>query len=137
LLDEELRELERALIANPRDATLALRYLQALRRAGRVSPDALDVETPGNPGLAPGDLVLIARRSRPRPSFEWLPEMDALVGTTGVVLRLHRDGLGALLEGPSLREPRFPGDPGVGRSLGFASVLSIGGAAPRGGRRSP
>jgi hypothetical protein len=137
LLDEALRELERALLANPRDRAASLRYVQALRRAGLVAPDAAPgtLEPAPNPGIAAGDLVLVARRAWPRPAFEWLEAMDALIGSAWLVTRLERDGLGALLEGPSLREARFPGDPIVGRSFGFASLRRL--AGPPAERRSP
>jgi hypothetical protein len=128
--DPGLRDLERALRASPFDEALSLRYLQELRRAGRVAPDAPEgvFEPVPNPGIRAGDLVLVTRRSRPRVDFAWLPEMDALLGRVFRVKRATepasvaaRDGLSCFLEGPSLVDA-----PGVvGRSVGFASVVRL------------
>ena len=126
MLDETLRDLERALRESPRDRSLSARYLQALRRAGRIAPDALDqVEAVPNPGIRKGDLVLVARRSRPRAAFAWLEAMDARLGEVARVERLERDGLGVFLDGEPPVLPRWPGDPAVGRSFGFGSVLPL------------
>jgi len=127
VLDAELRDLERTLRASPRDRALSRRFLQALRRAGHVSepPASEQLEPLPNPGFAKGDLALVVRRARPRPAFEWLAEMDALVGEVAPVARLERDGLGAVLEGPSVLEERWGGDPVVGRSFGFASLWKL------------
>lgn len=127
VLDAELRELERALRESPRDSALARRLIAALRRAGHVGDPPPDdaAEPVPNPGFVKGDLALVVRRARPRAAFAWLPEMDGLVGELLPVLRLERDGLGAVLEGPSAREARWEGDPVVGRSVGFASLWRL------------
>jgi hypothetical protein len=127
VLDAELRELERALRESPRDSALARRFLAALRRAGHVGDPPPDdaVEPLKNPGFEKGDLAFVVRRARPRAAFTWLPEMDSLVGELVPISRLERDGLGAVLEGPSLRESRWEGDPPVGRSFGFASLWRL------------
>ena len=120
MLDTELRELERALRANPRDSALARRFLQALRRAGHVSLGPLgpliETEPLANPGFAAGDLALVVRRAWPREAFQWLPEMEELLGVVAPVVRVHRDGLGAVLE----VTPR--------RSFGFASLWRLDGS---------
>lgn len=125
MFDSELRELERALQASPGDRALAQRFLQALRRAGHIAEPSSGLEVAPNPGLATDDLALVIRPSRPRAAFEWLPEMDALVGEVASVVRLERDGLGAVLAVPRVRPERWPGDPFVGRSFGFASLRPI------------
>ena len=129
LLDAECRELERAVRESPHDRTLSRRYLQALDRAGLVAPPAPDgvLEAAANPGLAVGALVLVARRARPRETFVWLPEMDASLGEVARIERLSRDGLTAVLEGERAKPARFPGDPRVGRTFGFASLIALGG----------
>ncbi len=129
MLDADLRELERALRASPRDRVLAQRLLQALLRAGHLPPERpgplVEPEPTPNPGFAPGDLALVARRARPREAFRWLSEMDERLGEVGTVLRLHRDGLGAVLDVPPARAPRWEGDGAPGRSFGFASLYRI------------
>jgi hypothetical protein len=134
--DAELRDLERAVRASPGDEALSRRWLQELLRAGAVAPDAAPdvVEPVPNPGIAPGDLVLVARRSRPRAAFAWLPEMDSLLGCVLAVVRapppqrvgsiVVRDGLSCLLEGPSLLDTGALG-PVIGRSVGFGSILLV------------
>ena len=132
MLDADLRELERVLRASPRDQALARRFFQALLRAGHVPPGRpgplVEPEPAPNPGLAVGDLALVVRRARPRETFRWLPEMDERLGEVASVVRLHRDGLGAVLDVPAARPPRWEGDGAAGRSFGWASLRRL--AAP-------
>ena len=121
--DIELRELERAVRTSPLDRDLSRRWLSELLRAGSIAAGAPagTIEAASSPGVARGDLVLVARRAFPRATFAWLPAMDALVGEVHRVARLSRDGLTAQLEGPSSAAGPFT----IGRSFGFASLRAL------------